>query len=92
MIFTLNDFYDFYDFNEKTVINVTPKSIFFIYSDMKMTPLHDDLFQLLLNLLQFHTTTTTSTYNSEYSFKIILKYNNYLWHRLVKLIYFYVQQ
>ena len=43
MIFTLNDIYDFYDL-KKTVINVTPKSIFFLYSDMKMTPLHDDLF------------------------------------------------
>ena len=40
---------------------------------MKMTPLHDDLFQLLLNLLQFHTTTTTSTYNSQYSFKSYFK-------------------
>ena len=28
----------------QTVINVTPKSILFIYSYMKMTPLHDDLF------------------------------------------------
>ena len=26
------------------VMNVTPKSIFFIYSDMKMTPFHNDLF------------------------------------------------